>query len=259
MKYEKPKERFIPPENLPNQVIVPKDTLLVITENDYFNDLPEKLIEDLKGNKKRDWFHDHAYFCLPLSIGNQHGFIIKAAYDFQVFWDGGKNPSNVIVQTAYDKQHLQKISSHFGMGTVTIQNRWQYRTSEGVNLLIFNPPNYYIDGIIHMTAMVETDNLRRDFTFNLKITRPNTWIEIKEGTPIGCVLPYPRHYFDNFKIKLAQDVISKDIIEEERRTANYAGIERSQIDSKYKGGNGYRYMNGEDIYGCPFKDHQKTL
>ena len=258
-KYETPVERFIPSENLSNRVEVPDNTLLVITNHDSFNHLPQKYIQDLKGEIKRDWFIQHAYFCLPLKIGNQHGFIVKAAYDFRVVWDGGERPSSVYVEAPSSKQHLQTISSHFGMGTFTIQMPWQYRTPKNTNLLVCNPPNYFIDGIIHMTAMVEADNLRRDFTFNLRITRPNTLIEIKEGTPIGCILPYPRHFFDRYQMKMAQDILPQDIIDEERRTADYFGKERAEVDSKYKGGIGGRYMEGVDIYNNKFEDHQKTL
>ena len=37
------------------------------------------------------------------------------------------------------------------------------------------------------------------------------------------------------------------------------GIERSTEDIKKPNGNGRRYFKGEDVYGCPFKDHQSKL
>jgi hypothetical protein len=233
--------------------------LLIITNNDYDRKIAENLIECLNGNKKRDWFVDHAYFCLPLTIANQYGFIVKAAYDFSVFWDGGSYIPNVIVKHKEQDNQGQIIASHFGMGTFTIQNPWMVRTPNGVNTLVMNPPNFYIDGITHMTACVETDNLRRDFTFNLKITRPNVWIEIKKDTPIGYMLPYPRYFIDKYNFKINEDGISKQLIENERETSYLFGKEREDIDSKYAGGVGGRYMRGEDIYGNKFEEHQKKL
>lgn len=259
-RYEKPKEKLEVDYNVKDEIKdLIKDTLLIITNNDFDRKTAENLIETLNGNKKRDWFVDHAYFCLPLMIANQHGFIVKAAYDFSVFWDGGGYIPNVIVKHQEQNNQGQIISSHFGMGTFTIQNPWMVRTPNGVNTLVMNPPNFYIDGITHMTACVETDNLRRDFTFNLKITRPKVWIEIKKGTPIGYMLPYPRYFIDNYNFKINEDGIPKQLIQNERQTANLFGRERSEIDSKYAGGIGGRYMRGEDIYGNKFEEHQKKL
>ena len=259
-KYEKPKEKLILDFNIKDEIPDSiKDTLLVITNNDSEEKIAENLIENLNGMKKREWFNDHAYFCLPLTMGNQHGFIVKAAYDFAVFWNGGQDLKDTTVKIEAKEKFNQLISSHFGMGTFTIQNPWMIRTPKGINTLVMNPPNFYIDGIIHMTACVETDNLRRDFTFNLKITRPNHWIFIKKGTPIGYMLPYPRYFLDNFQHKINENGISKQIIENERKTSQFFGEERAKIDANYRGGVGGRYMRGEDIYGNKFEHHQKKL
>jgi hypothetical protein len=250
-------------ENIKDLVDVKKHTLGVITNDDMYQSLAKNLIVNLNGKKTREWFTDHAYFCLPLTMANQHGFTILAEYDFSVFWNGGNQPEDLIVnvkaQTGSDLPYAQIISSHFGMGTVTIQNPWVMRSPKGINLLVMNPPNYYIDGIIHMSACIETDNLRRDFTFNLKITRPNHLIEIKKGTPVGYVLPYPRHFIDNYSIKIDEEFTSREVIENERKTSRLFGLERSQVDIYNKRRIGKRYMNGTDIYGNKFEDHQKHL
>ena len=247
-------------ENIPDLVEVPEGVLLAITWHDSYKEWPKNLIVNLNGNKKRDWFIDHAYFCLPLTMANQHGFILLAAYDFSVIWNGGESNQDVKVYHNEKDTNHQKISSHFGMGTFTIETPWAIRTPKGVNTLIMNPPNYYIDGIIHMSACVETDNLRRNFTFNLKITRPNFLIEIKKGTPIGYMLPYPRHFIDKYQLKVDEEVISKQIIENERKTGEFFGKEREEVDPySNKRGVGKRYMDGIDIYGNKFKDHQRNL
>ena len=70
------------------------------------------------------------------------------------------------------------------MGVVTIQNRFTFRTPPDVNLMTINPPNYWIDGIQHMTGVIETDNLRRDFTFNLK----ELWEELLKQNQIQKII-----------------------------------------------------------------------
>lgn len=242
-------------------IVVPQNKIITIPENDLFKDSMEHIVEPFKGNKKRDWFVQHAYFCLPLVIGNQYGFGIKALKTFSVFWDGSDSPSGVKVQIldAGDTPEYQHINSHFGMGTVTIQNRFTFRTPSGVNLMTINPPNYWIDGIQHMTGVIETDNLRRDFTFNLKVTRPNETIIINKGEFIGCVLPIPRYFADGFELVNGYDILTEDQIKEEQQIMRDFGKERSTQDPHKKHGNGRRYHNGEDVYGNKFEDHQRGM
>ena len=240
---------------------VPENKIVTIPEHSDFDNSIQLIVEPLRGKIKRDWFVKHAYFCLPLTIGNQYGFGIKCLKSFTAIWDGGTGPGNTKVEMLDngDNPTYQTISSHFGMGVITIQNRFTFRTPEGVNLMTINPPNYWIDGIQHMTGVVETDNLRRDFTFNLKITRKNEKITINKGDFIGCILPIPRYFVDNFELVSGYDIFNNEQINEEQQTMVDFGIERSTKDIKKPHGNGRRYFKGEDVYGCPFSDHQKKL
>ena len=242
-------------------IVVPENKIVIIPEDDKYNESIQQIIEPFRGNKKRNWFIQHAYFCLPLVIGNQYGFAIKSLKTFSVLWNGGNSPSDTIVEIldGGDNPDYQAISSHFGMGTVTIQNRFTFRTPFGVNLMTINPPNHWIDGIQHMTGVVETDNLRRDFTFNLKVTCKNTKITIQKGDYIGCVLPIPRYFADGFELEDAYSIYTKEQIEEEQLAMKDFGHERSMEDRHKKHGNGRRYHNGEDIYGNKFPDHQRGV
>jgi len=240
---------------------VPENKLITICESSEFENSNDLIIFPLKGNNKRDWFINHAYFCLPLVIGNQMGFGIKSLKTFSVEWDGGDSPSNTKVEILDDgdKPMYQHINSHFGMGTVTIQNRFTFRTPPDINLMTINPPNYWIDGIQHMTGVIETDNLRRDFTFNLKITRKNHKIIINKGELVGCVIPTPRYFIDSFSLERGENIFTKEQIDEERMAMKDFGIERATKDISKPHGSGRRYFNGEDVYGCPFSNHQKKI
>ena len=189
------------------------------------------------------------------------GFGIKSLKTFSVEWDGGEGMGSVKVEIidGGENPNFQTISSHFGMGTVTIQNRFTFRTPPGINLMTINPPNYWIDGIQHMTGVVETDNLRRDFTFNLKVTRKNEKIIINKGELIGCVIPTPRYFIDGFELCKGEDIFTKEQIEEERQIMRDFGKERATTDRQKHHNNGRRYFNGEDVYGNKFDDHQKKI
>lgn len=228
----------------------------------------DSVFESLKGKNKRDWFIEHAYHCLPLVIGNQYGFVVKSLYDFEVVWNGGNTPADVIVTILSDHEeykktkNLQSINSHFGMGTFTVQTPYQLRTPPGINLMTINPPNYYIDGLYHMTGVVEADNLRRDFTYNLRLTRPHYSVKVNKGQFIGCFIPYQRHFLDAFKVTKPLDaklLVDETSINEERKCSSDFALERSSKDVNKKDGNGKRYWRGEDVYGNKFLDHQTSL
>jgi hypothetical protein len=238
--------------------LIQENTILVVTEHPSFNHLVEKIVEPMAGKAKRDWFIKHAYYCLPLLIGNQYGFAIKSICDFTLEWNGGQNPEDLTV-TIKDSTEDQIISSHFGMGVVTIQNPFHFRTPLGVNLITLNPPNMFIPHLQNMTGVIETDNLRRDFTFNLKVTTPNIKISIKTGDIIAAILPVPRFSVENYKIVIADDVMPLEVVESERVAGNAFTDERNGPDAVKPNGLGRRYAHGVDIYNNKFYKHQKTV
>jgi hypothetical protein len=241
--------------------LVPENTILIVTEADIWDSSVSEILYPLKGVSKRDWFVKHAYFCLPLVTGNQYGFAIKSAYDFEVIWNGGETPKDLTVTVNGDEGNKGKqiISSHFGMGVITVQNRFHFRTPLGVNMMTMDAPNVIMPYFRNMTGVVETDNLRRDFTFNIRVTVPNVKIQVKKGDIISCVMPIPRFFVDKFTIKMAKDVVSEQIIKNERQHAHDLGLERSGPDKDKPGGNGRRYHNGIDVYGNKFYKHQKSI
>lgn len=246
-------------------ITVPEKTIAAIALTEMQEQSIKEILQPLQGDRKRDWFIKHAYFCLPLTIGNQYGVAIKSLHTFDATWNGGNTKEDVVLEmietsTGLDQRwDYQIVSSHFGMGTITIQNTFTLRTPPGVNLMTINPPNYWIDGIHHMTGVVEADNLRRDFTFNLKLTRPGHTVRINEGDLVGCILPVPRHFCDEFQIKNATDLFTEEQIAEERQCMKDFGVERSTKDINKQHGNGRRYFQGEDVYGNRFQDHQKFV
>jgi hypothetical protein len=254
---------FIPPEL--TMISVPDETIAVIPYDDYYHGLHDELFFNLRGKNKREWFSRHAYFCLPLVMGNQHGFAMKSILHATLIWNGGPNPSDTTVTIHNQSQNievpnLQTFSSHFGLGIVTVQTAFALRTPPNISLITIQPPNIFIDGLQNMTAVVESDNLRRDFTFNLKLTRPNLAVEIKPDDVIAAVLPYPRLFIDNFDLVDGYQLFSEEQIQEEQQCGRDMATEREHFDPAKKNGVGRRYFNGEDIYGNPFPNrHQKHL
>lgn len=236
---------------------VPDNKILIIPFRDNQKDDYLEVVEPLKGNKTRDWVSQHVVHCLPITIGNQYGFAIKSTADFTAVWNGGPTPNDTIVKV--NSESKQTISSHFGTGLITVQNTFTFRTPPNINLMVLDPPNYFIPNLSNMFAVVETDNLRRDFTFNLKITTPNVEVSVKKGDYLSAIIPIPRYFVDNFEIDLAENYFDSNTIKSEQDEMDHAGHERSGIDTQRPHGIGKRYWRGEDTRGNKFKDHQRKL
>jgi len=237
---------------------VPDNTIAYFVDPEISNNIN---IDDIicRPEKTRDWFTSHFYRCMPLAIANQYGFIVRSPRDYFITWNGGEDYQDTIVfpfESVEDNQPVF-LQSHFGSGIVTVTLRIMLRTPPGVNLLTIPPPNYLLPNITPMTGVIETDNLRYTFNFNLKIDTANQTIKIPKGYPIGAFIPIPRYYQDNFVLKNAEEVFDEETISEEL-TARYDGVlNRILIDPKQKNMVSRLYYLGKDIYGNIFKDHQK--
>jgi hypothetical protein len=143
---------------------------------------------------------------------------------------------------------------------VTVQTAFALRTPPEVNLMTLQPPNAFIDGLQNLMGVVEADNLRRDFTFNLKITRPGFPVEIKVGDLLSAVMPIPRGFVEKFELIDVYESLPPETVALEQQAARDFGREREEVDSKNKRGVGRRYFRGEDVYGQKFKyPHQQVL
>jgi hypothetical protein len=198
-------------------------------------------------------------------IGNQYGFAVKSLHHATFLWNGGPEPADTTI-TVHNTEEadafggLQLLASQFGLGIVTVQTAFALRTPPEVNLMTLQPPNAFIDGLQNLMGVVEADNLRRDFTFNLKITRPNFPVEIKVGDLLAAVMPIPRGFVEKFEMIDAYEAVSPGTVALEQQTARDFGREREEVDAKNKRGVGRRYFKGEDVYGQRFEhSHQQVL
>lgn len=243
----------------------PDDRILALPYDDHYAGLQDEVFLPLRGKHKRAWFSKHAYLCLPLVIGNQYGFAVKSLFHATFLWNGGPEPKDTTITVHNAEQAeahggLQLLASQFGLGIVTVQTAFALRTPPEINLMTLQPPNEFIDGLQNLTGVVEADNLRRDFTFNLKITRPDFPVTIKVGDLLSAVIPIPRGFVERFELVDAYEALSPDTIALEQQTSRDFGREREEVDSKNKRGVGRRYFKGEDVYGTKFRhSHQQVL
>lgn len=241
---------------------VPENTIVVFTSEKHLSNERIKNIVK-KPSKKRDWFKSHFFYrCLPLTIANTYGFVISSEFDFGVQWDGGDKPESLQIlledNAVNNNEHLiPGLASWHGHGILTVNPPFFFRTPPNVNLMTINPPNIFLPNIGVMSGVIEADNLRRNFTFNLKLVLPNIRTIIPAGTPLSGFIPVPRFYCDKFDMKFAEEVFSEETIQEELEAENASAKKRIDVEYKSTPPIGKDYLMGRDVYGNPFNNHQR--
>ena len=241
---------------LNKNVLVPENTIVAFKLED--ESVPKDLnVLDFisKPSNKRDWFTPLFYHCLPLSIGNQTGFVISLDFGFTAVWNGGDRVEDLSIAFSEEVNVLNKfdvVHSNFGHGVITISLPWSLRTPPNVNLLTVAPPNYILNNATPMTGSVETDNLRGFFTFNIRVQEPNRFAYFPANTPICAFIPIPRYFATSFTLKNAEEVFSQEVIEEEVNI--YAKMVQGRRSSNAVLDKDY--FKGRDLEGNEFEDHQ---
>jgi len=148
---------------------------------------------------EREWMSNtdrrFAYRCLPLNIGNSHGWEILNTAGFAAYWDGRREPEGVMVipDNPHDtKYHGVLARGFFGTGTLTFNMSCIFRTDPGIDLYVTGPVNRPKDGIIPLTGIVETDWAPYTFTMNWLFTKERNFVRFEKDEPFCHIFPVTR-------------------------------------------------------------------
>ena len=143
----------------------------------------------------REWMDNSvdrfAYRCLPLNIGNSHGWEICCEDTIEATWDGGSYIEAIRITGS------KSAVTHFGSGVLTFHVPCVFRTDPGWNLMVMGPPNSPKRGIQALTGVIETDWAPYSFTMNWIFTEPHHTIRFEKGEPFCFFFPIPRGTVDN--------------------------------------------------------------
>lgn len=218
-------------------------------------------------SRTRQWMSDSsdrfAYRCLPLVIANQLGWDILCPVSFEASWNGNNTDLDSIKIEFLTEETSTLISSHFGNGVMTFTLGYLFRTPKNHNIWVKGPANMPKDGIAPLEGIIEADWAPYTFTMNWKFTRADHSVTFTKGEPIARILPYPRHYLNNFtpKIKHIQD--NEALFDQYKKWNN---SRRQFIDDLQVSGSDAQkqkwqrdYMQGRDQDDKVHKEHQTKL
>lgn len=162
---------------------------------------PEWVIEPAP--KSRYWMDqtkDFAYRCMPMTMANHMGWVVRCPVDFACQWNGLESKDNMAFSFRDSHPDIRsQINNHFGFGIITFQIPWLFRTYPGddvtpqdhkVGLLARGMPNEWIFNCHPLEGYVETWWLPFTFTMNWKVIEPGFNVMFRKGDPICFLQPY---------------------------------------------------------------------
>ena len=131
---------------------IPENKIVIVPHSLDNDGWYKEVIKPLKGETKRDWFNSHFYYCLPLTIGNQYGFVINSLRDFEASWDG--TDSDAIINFLNNDNFEEDIKI-YKLEDLDHPNGWDFS-----ELDMLGEMNFRIDDDYKMFSEVEIPSLK---------------------------------------------------------------------------------------------------
>jgi len=215
---------------------------------------------------KRVWMerspNKFANRCLPLLIANQSGWLLINTETVRLTWNGGQDLDDIEIRYDGDAPPMPALS-HFGMGIVTWNVPYFFRTSPGWNLLVRGPANCPKDGIYALDAVVESDWTTSTFTMNWQLTRPGLDVVFDRGEPLCMLVPQRRHDLERIGPVLRSFDDDDELGRRVQAWTSSRGGFLADLEVDHSAGRARRwqkhYFQGRDIDGRRNEVHQTKL
>lgn len=136
-----------------------------------------------------------AYRCLPLTIANQAGWIVRAPFTFQAYWDDALPAGRSIFLRAEDPAEAAPwapwIGERFPGGILSIKLPYRFETDPGYGLVTRGPTNYFVHVAAPLESFVDTSAGPVELWMDWKLLEPNRALIFRKGDPLAMIAPYP--------------------------------------------------------------------
>jgi hypothetical protein len=170
-----------------------------------------KALPIVPGKNKRDWIdkaESSFYKDLSITMANQSGWEFRAPGDFTIEWNGGEASTDLLVHSDVKDAHL--FYTGMGHGVCSIRAGYVVETPEDYAILVTGAPNFFKDGAVQMTSVIESNWAHMTFFLNWKLTYPGK-VTFKKGEPLGFVTVIPHRQLDNFELKIDTIMSNEDL------------------------------------------------
>jgi hypothetical protein len=153
----------------------------------------------------RDWMEEtpgrQAYHCFPMSLANQLGWGISFKKDISFILH------NDFDNISYGKMEVisgqEYVSTDRQNGVLAFKTGLALRTNKDFSLLVYQPPNVFINGCDFVSVILSTSFIKDEFQPGLRVNTFNKKITIKAGTPIAAILPIDLSNLDQSEVRVS--------------------------------------------------------
>ena len=189
------------------------DKKIIFYSLDYTKSLPIR-----PGVKDREWLNvktSGVYDDLTMNMACQSGWELLAPGDFTAEWKGNRETDSTLIHSSMKDAHL--FHTGMGDGIFSIRTYYIVKTPPDYAILVTGAPNFFKDGAVQLSSVIESNWSHTSFTLNWKMTRPGT-VKFKSGEPIGFITLIPHRQLDNYTFDIDTIYIDRDLYD---RYENY--------------------------------------
>lgn len=140
---------------------------------------------------QRDWMENSptSHFCMPMTLPNKLGWSVSLDRDISFIFHGRDkypNDSGIEVLEGDDLCYLER-----GEGVIAFPTGLSFESDEDVSLMTMPVPNQFIDGVHPFTSIISSSFFTASLHIVWMITKKDTVINIKSGTPLAALVPLP--------------------------------------------------------------------
>ncbi len=184
--------------------------------------------------RSREWMdrtpRKAAYWCLPVAMANQAGWIIRLPSMVTATWTGKDSADAVKLDFPGKTNRLKGlVGTNFGAGIVSFALPWVFKTNDGTGLWVRGEPNGHVPDCVPLEGIVETDWSPFPFTMNYRIVKRNTTVYFPEGMALCILSPVRMDLFEATKPRMMNASDDPELVEELNRHAKKRKMQTGQI------------------------------
>jgi hypothetical protein len=174
-----------------------------------------------------------------MSLANQLGWGISFKKDISFILH------NDFDNISYGKMEVisgqEYVSTDRQSGVLAFKTGLALRTNKNFSLLVYQPPNFFINGCDFISVILSTSFIKDEFQPGLRVNSFNKEITIKAGTPVAAILPIDLSSLDRSEVKMSPldynmytDLFSsdeyRDVVSSRQKTGFWSDFYRNATD-----------------------------
>lgn len=183
----------------------------------------DKCLPVVPAVKDREWFDKSndrmLYNDITLTMANQSGWEFRVPEDFEIEWNGGNKSDDLVVHCL--SSEVFRFYTGMGNGICSIRAGYVVRTPPDYAILCTGAPNFFKDGAVTMTSLIESNWAHVTFFVNWKMTRPGK-VKFKKDEPLGFCTIIPHRQLDNFSLQIDSLKSNPDLYQKYTLWQNYS-------------------------------------